>query len=98
MEKALKDGKAKRIGVSNYPHQLLKEMGDYANVMPAVNQLELHPKFANHELIKVAKEMGVVLTAYGSCHAAQIDKSPLMAEIAEKYNCTLHQVYLAWTI
>jgi diketogulonate reductase-like aldo/keto reductase len=37
LEKALKDGKAKRIGVSNYPHQLLKEMEGYANVMPAVN-------------------------------------------------------------
>jgi diketogulonate reductase-like aldo/keto reductase len=37
LEKALKDGKAKRIGVSNYPPALLKEMEDYAEIMPAVN-------------------------------------------------------------
>jgi diketogulonate reductase-like aldo/keto reductase len=37
MEKALKDGKAKMIGVSNYPASLLIEMKEYAEVMPAVN-------------------------------------------------------------
>jgi diketogulonate reductase-like aldo/keto reductase len=37
LEKALKDGKAKAIGVSNYPLALLKEMEEYAEIMPAVN-------------------------------------------------------------
>ena len=37
MEKALKDGKAKMIGVSNYPAPLLEQMQSYAEVMPAVN-------------------------------------------------------------
>lgn len=37
MEKALKEGKAKMIGVSNYPAELLLEMEEYAEVMPAVN-------------------------------------------------------------
>jgi diketogulonate reductase-like aldo/keto reductase len=37
MEKALREGKAKMIGVSNYPAPLLEEMQSYAEVMPAVN-------------------------------------------------------------
>ena len=37
MEQALKQGKAKAIGVSNYPANLLREMTTYASVMPAVN-------------------------------------------------------------
>ena len=37
MEKALKDGKARMIGVSNYTGNLLEEMSSYASVMPAVN-------------------------------------------------------------
>ena len=37
MEKALKDGKAKAIGVSNYPAELMTEMKDYAEIMPCVN-------------------------------------------------------------
>ena len=37
LERALKEGKAKMIGVSNYPANLLREMAGYARVMPAVN-------------------------------------------------------------
>jgi diketogulonate reductase-like aldo/keto reductase len=37
MEKALKDGKTKSIGVSNYPAELMNEMKDYAEIMPCVN-------------------------------------------------------------
>ena len=40
LEKALKQGKAKMIGVSNYPANILREMTTYASVMPAVNQIE----------------------------------------------------------
>ena len=39
LEKAQRDGKAKFIGVSNYPAELLLEMAEYAEVMPAVNQV-----------------------------------------------------------
>ena len=52
----------------------------------------------------MAKEMGVVLTAYGTCHAAKFDKNHLagdgeaMVNIAAKYNCTVEQLYAAWTI
>jgi diketogulonate reductase-like aldo/keto reductase len=60
--------------------------------------LELHPRFANHELIKGAKELGVVLTATGTGHAAVLDKSSKMAEIAAKHNCSLNEAYIAWTI
>ena len=42
MELALKQGKARAIGVSNYPANLLREMTTYASVMPAVNQIEFH--------------------------------------------------------
>ena len=42
MEQALKQGKVKAIGVSNYTANLLREMTTYANVMPAVNQIEFH--------------------------------------------------------
>lgn len=46
------------IGVSNYPVELLLEMKEYAKVMPAINQLELHPKFSSPELRRVCKELG----------------------------------------
>lgn len=79
LEKALTDGKVKHIGVSNYPAELLLEMKEYATVMPAVNQLELHPRHAAVELQKVAKEMGVVLTAYGTGNSVLIEKNPVVS-------------------
>jgi diketogulonate reductase-like aldo/keto reductase len=54
MEKALKDGKTKYIGVSNYPAELLHEMQEYAEIMPAVNELEFHPRFAAPSALKAA--------------------------------------------
>ena len=44
------------------PAALLREMQEYAEVMPAVNQLELHPRYASPKLQATAKELGVVLT------------------------------------
>lgn len=59
MENILKSGKAKSIGVSNYTAKLLKEMESYAEFMPAVNELELHPRRACDEMVKTAAEMGI---------------------------------------
>ena len=42
--------------------------------------------------------MNVVLTAYGTCHAATVEKCSVMSSLAEKYGCTPNQMYLAWTI
>ena len=56
MEAALKAGKCKYIGVSNYPAALLEEMAEYAEIMPAVNQLELHPRYASPQLQATAKK------------------------------------------
>eukprot|EP01048_Picozoa_sp_COSAG05_P001527 COSAG05_NODE_52_length_23775_cov_49.471110_2_plen_323_part_00 len=69
LEAAQKAGKCKYIGVSNYPPALLEEMKGYATVLPAVNQLELHPRFSSPALRKLAKEMGIVLTGCECCMA-----------------------------
>lgn len=45
MEQAKRDGKCRFIGVSNYPPELLHEMAEYADMMPAVNQIEFHPRY-----------------------------------------------------
>ena len=92
LEEAQKAGKCKYIGVSNYQCGLLKEMEEYATVMPAVNQLELHPRFSSPELRELAAEMGVVLTGYGSGNSLIIEKSPAIAAIAKKVGKSPMQV------
>jgi diketogulonate reductase-like aldo/keto reductase len=98
LEQAQKDGKCKYIGVANYPCELLTEMSDYATVMPCVNQLEFHPRFSSPKLQKLCKEMGIVLTAYGSGNSVKVEQSPIVAEIAARVHKSPLQVVLKWTL
>ena len=66
LELAHQAGQARFIGVSNYSAELLLEMKTYATILPAVNQVEFHPRFAPKSLLRVAAEMGVTLVGYGS--------------------------------
>ena len=53
---------------------LLAEMETYANVMPAVNQLELHPRYASPALREYARENGIHLTAYGTANSVLFEQ------------------------
>lgn len=66
--------------------------------MPAVNQLELHPRFASPELQGAAKELGVVLTGYGTGNSVLIEECPIVASIAKAVGKSPTQVVLRWTI
>jgi len=98
MERAKREGKCRYIGVSNYPAELLLEMKDYAEIMPAINQLEFHPRYASPKLRRVAKELGVVLTGYGTGLSVKIEEDKTIASIAARIGRTPMQVVLRWTI
>ena len=98
LEAAQRQGKCKHIGVSNYPAELLLEMREYATVMPAVNQLELHPRYASPQLREVAASLGCVLTGYGSGNSVKLEQSAVVAGVAERTGRSPTQVVLRWTI
>lgn len=87
MEAALKAGKCKYIGVSNYPAALLEEMVEYAEIMPCVNQLELHPRYASPDLQATAKKHGVVLTGYGTGNSLGIYTDPVRTDCWRGHIC-----------
>lgn len=64
MEKLLKTGKAKAIGVANYSKKYLEELLPHVSVVPAVNQIENHPLLPQQEIVDFCKEKGIVITAY----------------------------------
>jgi len=103
LELALDQKKCRYIGVSNYPVQLLLEMKEYARIMPAINQLEFHPKFASPELRRICKELGIVLVGYGSgTFVSILEKySPTqmkeLVQIADKVGKSPTDVILRWT-
>eukprot|EP00040_Diaphanoeca_grandis_P028353 m.164091 g.164091 ORF g.164091 m.164091 type:complete len:376 (+) comp31321_c0_seq1:92-1219(+) len=96
LENAKRTGQAKYIGVSNYTPELLEEMEQYAEIMPAVNQLELHPKYASPKLQEVAKRLGVVLTGYGQGHYVGIDNNDIVNTLAVNHAKSSIQIVLRW--
>ena len=97
LEKAQAGGKCRYIGVSNYTPNLIKEMEAHATVMPCINQLELHPRFASPQLMTMAKQTGMVLTGYGTGNSVCIEQHQAIREISEKHNTNPVSVVLKWT-
>ena len=64
MEKLLETGKVRSIGVSNFSVKLLETLLNETTVVPAVNQVEMHPCLPYFDLKKYCDEKGIVLTAY----------------------------------
>lgn len=100
MEDNYKAGKLKAIGVCNcYPH-VLADICETVEVIPAVNQIELHPFFQQPLALDTAKEYGVVCEAWGPFAEGKygIFTHPVLTEIGQKYHKTAAQVALRWNI
>lgn len=98
MEELYKAGKIKAIGVSNFePAQLADLMKD-ASVKPAINQIETHVFFQEHNLYDLLKKEKVQHEAWSPFAAGRnnIFSNPVLAEIAKKHNKTIAQVCLRW--
>ncbi|PIZ63770.1 aldo/keto reductase [Candidatus Saccharibacteria bacterium CG_4_10_14_0_2_um_filter_52_9] len=98
VEEAYKAGQARSIGVSNYTIRHLEEMKDYAEVLPDVNQVELHVFLQQPELIKYCQDNGIVVEAYSPLAHAKAMNNAVVAKIAAKHGKTYAQVMLRWLI
>ena len=98
MEELYKAGKIKAIGVSNFDHAQMKDLMAGATVKPAVNQIETHAFFQEHNLYDVLKKEAVQHEAWSPFAAGRnnIFSNPVLAEIAKKHNKTIAQVCLRW--
>ena len=64
MEKLLKTGIVKAIGVANFSKPYLEELLPNADIIPAVNQIENHPYLPQQEIVDYCKRKGIHITAY----------------------------------
>jgi diketogulonate reductase-like aldo/keto reductase len=104
LEKLLADGKVRAIGVSNFMPEHLDRLLTEASVVPAVNQIELHPYFQQRALQRVHAENGIVtqawspiggITSYGGGERSAFD-DPTLLEIARQHGKSAAQVMLRW--
>lgn len=96
MEAVFNDGKAKAIGVSNYDRAHLVEMEMYANIPPAVDQIEMHPLHIPDETIAYCHEHGIVVVDYAPLARTQLFEDETLMRIAKKHKRTPAQILLRW--
>ncbi|HIZ06690.1 MAG TPA: aldo/keto reductase, partial [Candidatus Eubacterium avistercoris] len=100
MENAYKEGKLRAIGVCNFYPARLTDLCETVEVIPAVNQVELHPFFQQEDALAVMQEYGVCPEAWGPFAEGNhgIFTHPVLTKIGEKYGKTAAQIALRWNI
>ena len=91
-------GKARHIGISNFPVALMREAVETHGAGVVCNQVEYHPLLDQHRLIDDARAHGLFVTAYCPLAQGEVDGDPTLGEIAAKYGKTPAQVTLRWLI
>ncbi|WP_277441399.1 aldo/keto reductase [Streptomyces sp. SPB162] len=97
LEKIYADGRAKAIGVSNFNPEHLRRVLAEGSVVPAVNQVELHPDFAQAPLRALHAEHGIATEAWSPLGQGKgLLDEPVIGTIAERHGRTAAQVVLRW--
>ena len=100
MEKIHETGLIKTIGVCNFKKHHLEPLLKKANIIPAVNQLEIHPLYTQQETVDFCEINGIKIMAYSPLarmHPNLIDNDVLI-KLAKKYEKTVPQIILRWGI
>ncbi|MFF7801068.1 aldo/keto reductase [Streptomyces olivaceus] len=96
-EKLLADGRVRAIGVSNFLPEHLEQLIGETSVLPAVNQIELHPHLQQHASRELHAEQGIATEAWSPLGSGKgILEIPAIVAIAQKHGRTPAQVVLRW--
>jgi alcohol dehydrogenase (NADP+) len=103
MEKLVKKGLVKSIGVSNFTTMMLVDLFSYAKIKPTVNQIEIHPYNSQQELVDFCHRQKIQVTAYSPLGSSDknmqrpIDDKTVI-EIANQYKRTPAQILIRWSL
>lgn len=96
-EKLRADGRVRAIGVSNFQVAHLDRVIDETGVVPAVNQIELHPLMQQPSMRAANAERGIITEAWSPlARGGELLADPVLTNIAAKYGKTAAQVILRW--
>lgn len=105
MEKCVHLGLTKSIGVSNFSSKKVEELLSYAEIPPAVNQVEMHPRWQQKRLLKTCSKADIRVSAWSPLGAPQtrwgsvaVIDHPITKEIAAKHGKTPAQVLIRWAL
>jgi len=96
LEEVYAAGRARAIGVSNFQVAHLQRLLDEADVVPAVNQIEVQPYFVQDELRAFHAAHGIVTEAWSPLARGKVLDDPVVARVAARHARTPAQVVLRW--
>lgn len=97
LEKLYADGRVRAIGVSNFQPHHLRRLADNSTIVPAVNQIELHPYLGQAEARAYHAEHGIATEAWAPlAKGGDLLRDPVVTELARRYDRTPAQVVLRW--
>ncbi len=91
------EGRIKSIGVSNFQPKHLDKLIEETGVVPAVNQIELHPDFAQVDVVGFNKSKGIVTEAWSPLgQGGDLLKNKIIKDVADAHGKTAAQVIIRW--
>ncbi|MDH6120301.1 aldo/keto reductase [Kitasatospora sp. GAS204B] len=97
MTELLDSGRVKAVGVSNFGQAELTHLFETSSLVPALNQVELHPHFPQRELRAFHAEHGIATEAWSPLgQGKELLGDPVLAKVAAKHGRTVAQVVLRW--
>jgi 2,5-diketo-D-gluconate reductase A len=91
-------GRIRSIGVSNFEPEHLQTLVDSTGIVPAVNQIELHPLLQQKELREVHAQLGIATEAWSPLGQGSLLSDPTVTAVAEGHGKTPAQVLIRWHI
>ncbi len=97
-EKLYKEGRIRAIGISNFMPHHLKPLLAECEIVPMVNQIEIHPGMLQPETVNASKEQGMLIEAWSPLGTGRMLKNETLMQIAEKYAVSTAQLCLRWVL
>ncbi|MGA8204961.1 MAG: aldo/keto reductase [Woeseiaceae bacterium] len=98
MEKIYESGRARAVGVSNFLPQHLDNLKSASELVPAVNQVEFHPRLVQPALLEACRERDIRVEAWSPLMQGRITGEAVILELADKYRRTPAQITLRWDL
>ncbi|SDX21391.1 Aldo/keto reductase [Marininema mesophilum] len=98
MERLYDEGQLRAIGVSNFHVHHLEDLMSRCNIPPMVNQVELHPRLTQKELLRFCQGNHIQLEAWSPLMRGRILENESLSKIAQRHGKTVAQVILRWDL
>ncbi len=98
MEELYSQGKIKTIGVSNFLTKHLEPLLETAKVKPAINQIEYHPGFMQHDTVALCGENNITVEAWSPLGTGKMLNNETLIAIAKNYNVSVAQLCIRWVL